>query len=121
MARSLMFVFAVIAALAVATSALGSAPAAPSLHVAPTSVAAGGMVHVWGSAGSCRAGARLLVLSGAFPEYTFGVGALTGRVRGDHTFSLRHKVRGNATTGTYAVSVKCAGADLGVSGAVRIR
>ena len=121
MARTLMLLFAAITALAVATSALGSPPAAPSLHVQPTSVKAGGVVHVWGTAGSCSAGSKLLVISGAFPEYTFGVGALVGKVRSDHTFSLRHKIRGNATTGTYAVSVKCAGVDLGVSATIRVK
>lgn len=121
MARTVTFVLAAFAALAVAASALGSAPTAPSLHVQPTSVAAGGMVHVWGNAGSCAAKSKLLAVSTAFPEYTFGVGALVGKVRADHTYSLRRHVRGNVTTGIYPVSVRCAGKDLGLTGNVRVR
>jgi len=120
MTRALLPLLAALASLAVATSALGSAPTA-SLHVQPGTAKPAGAVHVFGMAGSCAAGSQILVVSTAFPEYSFGVGAVTGHVRANHSFSFRAHLRGNATKGTYSVTAQCGGSDLGVTTNVRVR
>jgi hypothetical protein len=120
-----MLLLAALASLAVAASALGSAAHStasnPSLHVQPGTVKAGGVVHVYGRAGSCAAGSKLKAMSSAFPEYTFGVGALVGRVHANHTYSFRGPVRGSAPAGSYAVTARCGNEDLGVVAHVHVK
>ena len=125
MTRILMLLLAALAPFAVAASALGSASRSaasnPSLHVQPGTVRPAGAVHVYGNAGSCAAGSRLTVISTAFPELTFAVAGVTGRVRANHTFSLHRHLRGNVTKGSYSVTARCGSTDLGVSASVRVR
>jgi hypothetical protein len=121
MPRTVMLLLAALASLAAAASALGSSATAPSLYVQPNSVRPGAPVHVFGSAGSCAAGSRLTAFSSAFPEHSFGVGGLTGRVRADHTFSIHRRLRGNVVRGNYSVTARCGGGDLGVTAHVRVR
>jgi hypothetical protein len=124
MTRTLVLVLAALASLTVAASALGSAshPAAssPSLHVQPRTVRPNGAVHVFGHAGSCAAGSKLTALSSAFPEITFGVGGLTGRVRANHAFSIHGYVRGNVPAGKYSVTARCGGTDIGVAAKIKV-
>lgn len=120
MTRTLMLLLAALAALAVATSALGSATSTASLNVRPGTVKPAGAVHIWGNAGSCAAGRKLVALSAAFPEYSFGVGGVTGPVRADHTFSFWRHLRGNVPPGGYSVSARCGGGNLGVTAHVQV-
>ncbi len=125
MSRTLMLSLAALASLALAATALGSASrsatSTPSLYVQPGTVAIGGAVHVYGNAGSCAPGSKLAAISFAFPESGFGGGALFGRVRANHKFSIRSHVRGNVTAGTYSVTARCGGGNLGVSANVTVK
>ena len=121
MNRSLLSSLVVIAALAAAGVALASTSTHPSMHVQPSPVAPGGKVHVYGNAGACPPGSQLTAISSAFPGHAFAQGSLTGTVRSDHTYSIRGHVRARAHAGTYGVSARCGGGNLGVSGHVRVR
>jgi len=120
MNRSLSSSFVVLVALAAAGIAFGSASSRPSIHVQPTAVAAGGHVHVYGSAGSCAAGSVLTAISAAFPGHAFGKGTLTGRVRANHTYSIQGHLRAHVHAGRYGVTARCAGGNLGVKAHVRV-
>ena len=125
MTRTVLLVLAALASLVVAASALGSAShstaSKSSLKVQPTAVMPAGAVHVYGRAGSCKAGSRLTAFSFAFPESAAGSGALRGKVHKNHTFSIRNWVRGNVLAGTYPVTARCGGSDLGVTASVRVK
>jgi hypothetical protein len=120
MSRTFLSSLVAVAALAVAGAAFGSSSSRASIHVQPTAVAAGAPVHVYGSVGSCSSG-RVMVISKAFPGHAFGEGGLTGHVRPDHTYSIDGHVRSSLRAGTYSVSARCGGGNLGVSGRVRVR
>jgi hypothetical protein len=125
MTRIPMLLLAAFASLALAASALGSAsrPAAsgPSLKVQPGAAKPGGAVHVFGKASACAAGSRLTATSFPFPESMSGTGALTGKIKKNHTFSIHGHLRGNVISGTYPVTAQCAGVDLGVTVNVRVK
>ena len=120
MSRSLMLFLTAVASLAVAASAFASASSSASLKVNPNAARPNGKIQFSGNAGSCAKGSKLTVLSSALPELTFGVGGLKGHVRKNHTYLVKGYVRGNATTGSYPVSVKCGSTDLGVAGTVQV-
>ncbi len=123
MTRTLTLLIVALASLTVAAAALGSSShpsASRSLHVQPRTVRPDGAVHVYGKAGSCAAGTKLTALSSAFPEITFGVGGLTGHVRSNHAFSIHGYVRGNVSSGSYAVTARCGGKDIGVTAKVSV-
>jgi hypothetical protein len=114
-----MLSLAALSALAVAGSALGSAPRA-RVAVRPGTAAPGARIHVTGNAGTCSAGSAVIVLSRAFPGHAYGEGALTGRVHSNHTFSIRGRVAGKVAPGRYVVTVRCGGGNLGVSAHFRV-
>ena len=120
MSRSLMLVVTALASLAVATAAFASASSSASLKVNPNTARPGGKIHFSGNSGSCAKGSKLTVFSNALPELGLGFGGLKGHVRKNHTYSVKGYVRGNATKGSYPVSVKCGKTDLGVTGAVQV-
>jgi hypothetical protein len=113
MSRTLLSSFVLVAALALAGVAFGSASSQPSIHVRPHSVAAGAPVHVYGSVGSCTSG-QVAVFSKAFPGHMFGEGGYTGHVKANHTYSIHGHIRRNAKPGTYSVGARCGGGNLGV-------
>jgi hypothetical protein len=117
--RSLMLSFAALAALAAAASALGSGAEA-RLTVRPTTAAPGAQIRVTGNAASCPAGSTIIALSHAFPGHAYGEGALSGRVRANHTFSINGHVRRTARPGRYGISARCGGGNLGVSAYLRV-
>ena len=120
MNRTLSSSLVVIGALAVAGFALASGSSRTSLHVQPTAVAPGGHVHVYGNAGSCTPGTTLTAISSAFPGHAYGQGTLTGRVRANHTFSFAGHLRAGVRAGTYSVSARCGGGNLGVSAHIHV-
>ncbi len=119
MSRSLMLSLAALAAVAAAGSALGSVSRA-QLSVRPHTAAAGTRIRVTGKTGACKAGSTVIVLSSAFPGHAYGEGALTGRVRADHTFTIKGRVSRSAAPGRYEVSARCGGGNLGVSDYLRV-
>jgi hypothetical protein len=96
----------------VATSGTKSQQAATSvsLHVRPRLTTPNGRVRVYGSAGSCKSGNTVFVLSHVFAGRSFaGLGAIRTRARAGGAFSAFARVRRNAGRGQYAVSARCGG------------
>ena len=120
MNRTLTSSLVALAALTLSGAAFGSASSRPSIHVQPSKVRPGARIHIYGSAGSCSS-ARLTAISGAFPGHAMGQGTLTGRVRPDHTYSIRGRIRAGAKPGAYLVGVRCGGGNLGVAGVLRVK
>ncbi len=119
MSRSLMLSLAALATIAATGSAFGSVTRA-QLAVRPHTAAAGATIRVTGKAGTCNAGSTVIALSGAFPGHAYGEGTLTGRVRADHTFTIKGRVRRSAAPGRYEVSARCGDGNLGVSAYLRV-
>jgi hypothetical protein len=124
----------IIAALLFAATAGMLAPAAPAsaapattLRVSPSSVTAGGTVVVSGSVGPAPAGSAcassLMLLSRAFvPTDEFaGVPALTAAVKPDGTFTTTTRIPRSTPGGTYAISGRCGGGNLGVVATLEVR
>ena len=117
MSRTFAVALVVLAAVAMVASATASRP---RISVRPGTVSPGGLVHVSGNAGSCAAGNTLTLISSAFPGHAYGKGTLTGRVGAGHAFSISGHVRSDARAGSYTVSARCGGGNLGVSATVRV-
>lgn len=118
MSRTFAVALVVLSAVAVVASATASGP---RIVVQPAAVSPGGSVHVTGSAGTCAVGSALILISGAFPGHAYGRGTLTGVVRAGHVFSVSGRVRPDVRAGSYRVTARCGGGNLGVSGTVRVR
>jgi hypothetical protein len=109
------------------------APAAPAwaapatLQVNPTSITAGDTVVVSGSVGPAPAGSAcatsVLLLSRAFAhtDEFAGVPAVVAAVRPDGTFSATTRIPSSTAAGTYDVSGRCGGGNLGVSATLAVR
>ena len=93
----------------------------PSLRVAPTVVAAGARVRVYGNADGCPRGDTVYALSRAFsgPAYA-GLGAVKAPVRAGGRFSATGRIRRDAKPGRYVVSARCGGGNLGVTARLRV-
>jgi hypothetical protein len=88
----------------------------PSLRVSPIVVAPGGRVRVFGNAGGCPRGDTVFILSRALAGRSFaGLGAITTRVRAHGTFSASGYTRRNARAGSYTITARCGGGNLGVT------
>jgi hypothetical protein len=106
-----------VAALVLVPAALA---AAPSLHVQPATVHAGGLVHVRGNADGCQKGSTVFIFSRAFPGHgSFGVGEVKARVRAGGKFRGSVHVRRHAH-GRYRVTARCGGGNLGVVAHLRV-
>jgi hypothetical protein len=104
-----------------AVPALASARA-PALIVRPAAARPGATVAVRGNAGTCPRGDTVFAISRAFPGRQFGLaGALSGRVRAGGAFSIAGHLRRGLARGTYTVTARCGGGNLGVRADVRIR
>jgi hypothetical protein len=107
----------VLAGLTVAGAAAGTAVAAsPSLQVSPGSVPAGGSVHI---SGACEANTSGFAISSGFlhdATHDFaGVGAASFTSDAAGRFSTDAQVPASRTPGTYTVTGRCGGGNLGVS------
>jgi hypothetical protein len=103
---------------AVAFAALLAGPATaatPSLLVAPMTVGAGGSVHV---SGTCEHQTSGFAISRAFQHdstHDFaGVGAVSFATDAAGAFSVDAQIPSSTAPGTYTVSGRCGGANLGV-------
>ena len=106
------------AAFAAVTAASAMSPV--FLHVTPTTVHRGYSVLIRGNAGSgggCGVGATVFVLSRAFAHtHEFaGVSAVLAKVHAGGGFSARPKIPSTRHVGTYVVTARCGGGNLGVS------
>ena len=123
---------ALVAVLALATSACGgggggggstaapagttTSPSSPTLTLSPSSVAPGDAVSISGSAGDCPPGDDVIVISRAFPgpEEFAGVPAVTAPVQSDGSFSASATIASDQEPGTYDVTARCGGGNLGL-------
>jgi hypothetical protein len=116
-ARTLMLA---VAACAVAVPAEAGAAA---LHVRPAQVAPGAHTRVFGSAaGGCSAGDAVTLISRAFGgTHRFaGVPAVSTPVRAGGAFSRRVRIPARRAPGSYTVTARCGGGDLGVVRHLRV-
>jgi hypothetical protein len=94
---------------------VGAAPAT-SLHVSPTSQAAGGSVQV---SGTCEANTSGFALSQAFlhdATHDFaGVGAAPFQTDAAGSFSVTAAIPANIAAGSYDVTARCGGGNLGLT------
>jgi hypothetical protein len=112
-------VLAVVAGVAVAPAGALAA----SLNVSPARVTAGDKTRVFGSVGSgCAVGNTVTLLSRAFPRtHTFaGVPAVSTPVRANHRYSVKVRIPATRAPGSYQVSGRCGGGNLGVSRRLRV-
>ncbi len=112
-----------------ATLVVRAAPIAPpaSVRVSPSSVAAGGTVTLSGSVGPDSAGSecatRVTLISKAFVHtHDFaGVPAVFAAVKSDGTFTATTTIPSTRAAGTYTVTGRCGGGNLGVSATLVVR
>ena len=88
-----------------------------SLTLTPRTVRRGGAVLVSGVAGGCTAGDTVTIVSRAFPAtHSFaGVAAVFGSVGSAGRFSAKTYVPRTRSTGTYTITARCGGGNLGVT------
>src|SRR6266516_2088948 len=93
-----------------------AADAATELHVRPSTVAAGQSVQV---SGSCEANTTGFALSTAFlhdASHDFaGVGAVSFSTNATGAFSAEASIPATISPGTYPVTARCGGGNLGIS------
>ena len=94
-----------------------------ALAVTPSSVRRGASVLVRGVAGGCTSGDTVTILSRAFPAtHSFaGVPAVLAEVGSAGRFSAITRIPGTRPPGTYTVSARCGGGNLGVSAHLTVR
>ncbi len=94
-----------------------------SLGVTPSSIRRGGSVLVHGVAGGCTAGDTVTILSRAFPAtHSFaGVPAVLAQVGAAGRFSAITRIPNTRGSGTYLVTARCGGGNLGVSAHLTVR
>lgn len=118
MRRLIALAIATVPVLWLATPA---AAAAPSLHVTPNSVAAGGSVQV---TGTCEANTTGSAISQAFlhdSTHDFaGVGAVAFHTDATGAFSVSAQVPGSIAAASYPVTARCGGGNLGISATLTV-
>jgi hypothetical protein len=113
-----------IAAVAVVALLAGPAWAAgAAIHVSPASVPAGGTVTVSGSVPGCPVGDQVTLISKAFvPTHDFaGLPAILAPVKPGGAFSTTTRIPSARAPGSYTVTGRCGGGNLGVEAALRVR
>jgi hypothetical protein len=115
----LMLALAAALALALPPTALG---AGASIQVSPHKVRAGNVVTVSGSAEGCPVGDYMTLLSQAFHRtHEFaGVPAVFTPVRADGSFDQMVRIPRRRAKGTYSISGRCGGGNLGVTAKLRV-
>jgi hypothetical protein len=98
-------------------------PMVPSLTVAPQSVERGRVVLVRGSAGDCPTGDAVTILSRAFAHaHDFaGVPAVFARVQPTGLYRVSTRIPATRAAGTYTVTARCGGGNLGVLKRLHVR
>lgn len=113
-------VLAAIPLLAFATVAWGSV----SIKVSPTSVRPGKVVKVSGSVGTgCAKGDRVTLISKAFAhKHEFaGVSAIYATPGKGGAFSTTTRIPKTRKAGTYTVTGRCGGGNLGVAAKLKVK
>jgi hypothetical protein len=119
--------FASIVGMLAAAAPAWAASAATTLQVSPSSITAGDTVVVSGSVGPAPAGSAcatsVLLLSRAFvPTDEFaGVPAVTAAVKPGGAFTATTTIPRSTPAGTYTISGRCGGGNIGVSATLEVR
>jgi hypothetical protein len=94
----------------------------PSMHLRPATVRAGGTVRVFGLTGGCAPGNSVVLLSGAFPrdDEFAGVPAVFTPVGRDDRYGTRIRIPPRRRPGTYQVSARCGGGNMGLFRRLRV-
>ena len=92
------------------------------LLVSPGTVHRGGTVTISGSAGDCPRGDAVTIISRAFPRtHEFaGVPALFATVGANGRFRVTTRIPRRRPVGTYVVTARCGGGNLGVAARLRV-
>lgn len=110
-----------IAAVPMFLLAAPATAATPTLAVHPGSVSAGGSVQV---TGSCEANTTGFAISHAFLHdagHDFaGVGAASFNTNAAGTFSVTAQVPASTAAGSYTISARCGGGNLGVTATLTV-
>jgi len=112
-----------IVAILAGTLCVSAGTAAPiSLSVSPTTVHAGQMVKIKGSADGCRVGNTVYILSRAFVHtHEFaGVPAVLAKVRAGGSFRATTTIPRSRKAARYVVTARCGGGNLGVTAHLRV-
>jgi len=112
----------ILALAGVAVTALAAAGGVGAtgtrLQVSPGSVARGGTITITG--GPCREGETVILLSKLFPGHAYGVGDITTKSAADESFLRTFTVPRTKPAGTYVMTARCGGGNLGVVAHVRV-
>ena len=94
-----------------------------ALTVSPHTVRRGGTVLVSGVAGGCTAGDQVTIISKAFAAtHSFaGVPAVFAQVGSAGRFSAKARIPAARSPGTYVLTARCGGGNLGVSARLTVR
>ena len=94
-----------------------------ALTVAPPTVRRGGTVLVSGVAGGCTAGDQVTIISRAFAAtHSFaGVPAVFAQVGSAGRFSAKARIPATRSPGSYVLTARCGGGNLGVSARLTVR
>ncbi len=94
-----------------------------ALTVKPGTVRRGGTVLVSGVAGGCTSGDQVTIISRAFAaKHSFaGVPALFAQVGSAGRFSAKTRIPATRKPGTYVLTARCGGGNLGVSARLAVR
>ena len=114
-----------IAVAALTTVFLTSASAAtpPSITLTPNPVTRGHFVVVKGSAGGCRAGNSVTLISKAFVHtHDFaGLPAVFAKVKANGRYRVRTKIPAGKRPARYKVTARCGGGNFGIVKHLRVR
>jgi hypothetical protein len=120
--RVLLPVALVTTVCAVAASSAAAHPAKVFLVVTPEVVTRGHLIHLSGSAGSCRVGNTVFLISRAFPathEFA-GVPAVLTKVTSGGAFKAITRIPKHKHSGLYHITGRCGGGNLGFYGSIRV-
>ncbi len=107
-----------VTAASAALVAASPVAAAGTLTASPSTVQRGQTVKF--SGGTCTAGSSALLLSKLFPGHQFGVGLIKAKVGSNGHFTRAWAVPTTVADGTYGVTARCGGGNLGVVAHVRV-
>src|SRR6266704_2068106 len=114
---------AAVAAVAAVTLLAAPAWAAPvAIQVSPKSVVAGGTVRLSGSVGPDCSGAVTLISKAFAHTHDFaGLPAVIATAGPGGTFATATRIPRSKVPGTYTITGRCGGGNLGVSATLRVR
>ena len=109
----------IVAALVTLAVAADVSAGQVSFHASKGTVRRGGAVTFTG--GPCSAHTTVYLLSKLFPGHSYGVGSITATANKKGRFMLAFRIPTTRSNGTYAVTARCGGGNLGVAVTVRVR